>query len=131
MSNPIEKRPMGEPIQLHPESTPDRSVSARLIRQSVLPVESTIPTDVTIDEWRKQRRSRPRPRPAAECVHLHDTTTRYDHARNLLTFLLVCPACRTEKVIETVEYEPRFERHQATVHQLPVRRHRDPARRAA
>jgi hypothetical protein len=131
MSNPIQKRPRLEAIEAPAESTPDRSLSASLIRQSVLPVESTIPTEVTIDEWRRQRRSRPRPRPAADCGHLHDTTTRYDHARNLLTFLLVCPACHTEKVLETVEYEPRFERNQATVHQLPVRRDRDPARRAA
>jgi hypothetical protein len=47
--------------------------------------------------------------PAATCDHLHDTTTRYDHARKLLTFLLVCHSCGTEKVIETLPYEPRFE----------------------
>jgi hypothetical protein len=42
------------------------------------------------------------------CDHLHDTTTRYDAGEKLLTFLLVCPSCRTEKVLETQHYEPRF-----------------------
>jgi hypothetical protein len=41
------------------------------------------------------------------CEHLHDTTSRYDAARKLLTFLLVCRICGTEKVVETLEYEPR------------------------
>jgi hypothetical protein len=47
--------------------------------------------------------------PAGTCEHLHDTTTRYDHAEKVLTFLLVCHSCRTESVIETLAYEPRFE----------------------
>jgi hypothetical protein len=41
------------------------------------------------------------------CDHLHDTTSRYDAARKLLTCLLVCRICGTEKVVETLEYEPR------------------------
>jgi hypothetical protein len=41
------------------------------------------------------------------CGHIHDTTTRYDRAERLLTFLLVCPVCGTEKVVETLDYEPR------------------------
>jgi hypothetical protein len=76
------------------------------------------------------------PRPVA-CNHLHDTTTRYDPVEKLLTFLLVCPICRTEKIIDTRPYEPNFqplpatESERATVHQLPVRRQAQPARRAA
>ena len=110
---------------------PRPSVSECLVRESVMPVESTIPAGVTIDEWRRQRRSRPRPRPAGECGHIHDTTTRYDHAQKLLTFLLVCPVCGTESALETQDYEPRFERHQATVRRLPVQRPQNPVRRAA
>lgn len=43
------------------------------------------------------------------CDHLHDTTTRYDEVAKLLSFLIVCPVCATERVVETLEYEPRFE----------------------
>jgi hypothetical protein len=74
----------------------------------------------------------------ASCDHLHESTSRYDFAAKVLTFLLVCPVCQTEKVIETREYEPRFQPHAAgepagaTVHQLPVRRSSTrPALRAA
>jgi hypothetical protein len=42
------------------------------------------------------------------CNHLYDTTSRYEAESKLLTFLLVCPVCRIEKVVETVEYEPNF-----------------------
>jgi hypothetical protein len=59
---------------------------------------------VSIAEYRERR----------ACGHLHDTTTRYDHARKLLTFLLVCPVCRTERVLETQRYEPRFAAHTGT-----------------
>lgn len=41
------------------------------------------------------------------CDHLHDTTSRYDAAKKLLTFLRVCRTCGIEEVVETVEYEPR------------------------
>jgi hypothetical protein len=40
------------------------------------------------------------------CNHLQDTTSRYDAAEKLLTFLRVCRACRVEEVVETLEYEP-------------------------
>jgi hypothetical protein len=43
-----------------------------------------------------------------DCNHLHDTTSRYDPVEKLLTFLLFCPVCRTERVVETLRYEPRF-----------------------
>jgi hypothetical protein len=101
---------------------------------SVVPIESTIPPDMTIQDW---RRSRPARRRHARCGHLHDTTTRYDHARKLLTFLLVCRVCNTEKVIEVQHYEPRFQalpangRAPATVHHLPNRRGAQVTRRAA
>jgi hypothetical protein len=42
------------------------------------------------------------------CDHLFDTTTRYDHLCKRLTFLVFCPVCRTETVVETLEYEPDF-----------------------
>jgi hypothetical protein len=98
------------------------------MNQSVLMVECTIPADMTIDQWRRHRGSQPAP-----CDHFHETTSRYDHEQKVLTFLLVCPVCRTEKVVETQDYEPRFEPH-ATIHRLPVRRQEQqelPARRAA
>ncbi|HEX4717083.1 MAG TPA: hypothetical protein VH300_01035 [Thermoleophilaceae bacterium] len=42
------------------------------------------------------------------CDHLFDTTSRYDIERKLLTFLIFCPVCRNETVIETLAYEPHF-----------------------
>jgi hypothetical protein len=74
---------------------------------------------------------------AAPCTHLHDSTTRYDHDKKVLTFLLFCPVCRTEKVIDALPYEPRFEPHAAgvsrgaTIHELPVRPGERPMPRAA
>jgi hypothetical protein len=59
----------------------------------------------------------PQAEPTIHCDHLHDTTSRYDHAEKKLTFLLVCHACETEKVIVTLPYEPRFEQ----IEQHPVR----------
>ena len=44
------------------------------------------------------------------CDHLHETTSRYDLAQKLLTFLLRCPVCGTERVIESLRYEPDFRR---------------------
>jgi hypothetical protein len=37
------------------------------------------------------------------CDHLYDTTSRYETATKVLTFLLVCPVCRVEEVVETVD----------------------------
>ena len=42
------------------------------------------------------------------CEHLCDTTSRYDHGRKELIFLLVCALCGTEELVETIRYEPRF-----------------------
>ena len=87
---------------------------------------------MTSGQWRRQRSARPVP-----CDHLHEATTRYDHVAKLLTFLLVCPVCRSEKVIETCHYEPHFQPHPATgpagatLHQLPVQRSGEATRRAA
>jgi len=132
-------------------------ISEQLVRRSVVRMECTIPPEMTIAQWRRQRASGPRQKgrrlgrllavasrlvslPGAPCDHLHDSTTRYDHDQKLLTFVLVCPVCRTENVIETQHYEPRFEPSSAksadvadgaTIHQLPVRRHERPTRRAA
>lgn len=83
------------------------SIAEYLEQQSVLHVESTIPEGMTIEEWRRHPRRR-QPSPPQPCGHLHDTTTRYDHKQKLLAFLLVCPECGTEKVLETQRYEPRF-----------------------
>jgi hypothetical protein len=72
----------------------------------------------------------------ASCDQLHESTSRYDRTAKRLTFLLVCPVCQTEKVIETCDYEARFQSHAATapagatVLQLPARSAR-PALRAA
>jgi hypothetical protein len=105
------------------------SVSARIEQNAVQIIECTVPAEMTLDEW---RRSRPRaerrqrrplrnrtPRaarhlalvPDAPCDHIHETTSRYDHAEKRLTFLLVCDTCQTERVVETVHYEPHFEPH--------------------
>jgi hypothetical protein len=42
------------------------------------------------------------------CDHFHESTSRYDHSAKVLTLLLVCPVCRIERVVETIDYEPRF-----------------------
>jgi hypothetical protein len=41
------------------------------------------------------------------CEHLHDATSRYNPATKVLTLLLVCRTCGIERVVETLEYEPR------------------------
>lgn len=102
-------------------------------------VECTIPPDVTIEQWRRLRRAgvptrgnpwsrllgaagrvaRHGEQPA--CNHLHDTSSRYDHAARRLELLLICPVCKTEKVIHSLAYEPRFEPSGATVHPLRQR----------
>jgi hypothetical protein len=86
-------------------------------------VECTIPTGMTIAQWRRTR--------SAGCDHLHDTTTRYDHAAKRLDFLMVCSICGTEKLVESMPYEPRFEPNGATVHPLHPRKRDEPGRRAA
>lgn len=131
--------------------SPNPTISQQLERQSVVVMEATIPAEMTADEWRRLRsagRRRPRRRLAnalaaarrvvplrpKPCDHLHETTTRYDQHQKVLHFLLVCPACHTEKVVESVPYEPRFKPHEAdgaTVHELPIRPDSQPARRAA
>jgi hypothetical protein len=111
-----------------------RLISERLESQSVARLDCSIPGELTIDEWRRQRR------PSAgsvRCDHLHDSTSRYDHQAKRLTFLLVCPTCGTERVVDSIPYEPQFTPHEApqpegaTIHQLPVRRSARPLRRAA
>jgi hypothetical protein len=47
------------------------------------------------------------------CDHLYDTTSRYDRERRLLTFVLFCPACETETVVETLRYAPAFRQRDA------------------
>jgi hypothetical protein len=100
-------------------------LTERIERQGVLVFEASIPEGMTIDEWRRRPRAdrtrrRRRSRtpadarhlaavPTPTCDHLHDTTSRYDHSAKVLTFLLVCHGCGTEKVIEKLPYEPRFE----------------------
>jgi hypothetical protein len=134
------------------------SISEQLMSRSVVRMQCTIPPEMTIAQWRRQRASGPRQKgrrlggilaaasrlvspTEAPCDHVHDSTTRYDHDQKLLTFLLVCPVCGTERVMETQRYEPRFEPRPApqpadaaagaTIHRLPVRRHERPTRRAA
>jgi hypothetical protein len=81
------------------------------------------------------------PTPPSISEHLHHSTTRYDHDQKVLTFLLVCPICGTERVMETQHYEPRFEPRpgsqladasvEATIHPLPGHSRERPLRRAA
>ena len=112
-----------------------RLLAERLESQSVARMDCSIPGELTIDEWRRQRR--PSSTGSDGCDHLHDSTSRYDHQAKRLTFLLVCPVCRTEKVVDSIPYEPQFTPHEApqpggaTIHQLPVRRSARPLRRAA
>jgi hypothetical protein len=101
-------------------------------------VECTIPPDMTIERWRRLRRSTaptqrdPWSRLLAaarrvarhgerRCDHLHDTVSRYDHAAKRLELLLTCPVCETEKLIHSLAYEPRFEPSVASVHALHPR----------
>jgi hypothetical protein len=58
-----------------------------------------------------------------------------------MSFVLVCPVCRTEKVVETQYYEPRFKPYPAPqppdapagaiVYELPLRRPERALRRVA
>ena len=43
------------------DTTPSPSIAEQLERQSFLPIESTIPTDMTVEQWRRRRSARPRP----------------------------------------------------------------------
>ena len=52
---------------------------------------------------------------------MHDTTSRYDHTEKRLELLLTCPVFKTERVIHSLSYEPRFEPSGATVHRFPER----------
>jgi hypothetical protein len=47
------------------------------------------------------------------CDHLFDTTSRYDPERELLTFLLFCPACETETLVERLRYAAAFRQRDA------------------
>jgi ribosomal protein L44E len=98
-------------------------------------VECTIPSEMTIEQWRRRRRggvptrgnpwslllaaarrvARHREQP---CDHLHDTASRYDQGAKRLELLLTCPVCKTEKVIHSLAYEPKFEPSGATIHPL-------------
>lgn len=59
------------------------------------------------------------------------TTTRYDREAKQLDFLMVCAVCGTEKLVESISYEPRFQPNGATVHPLRPRRMGESGRRAA
>jgi hypothetical protein len=115
--------------------TAPRLIAERLESQSVALMDSSIPGELTIDEWRRLKR--PNSTGSAACDHLHDSTSRYDHEAKRLTFLLVCPVCRTERVVDSIPYEPHFTPHEApqsggaTIHQLPVRGSARRLRRAA
>jgi hypothetical protein len=93
--------------------TTSSSVSEQLRRQSVVAVESTIPPEMTIEQWRSRRR--------VPCHHLHDTTKCYDRVAKLLSFLLVCTVCGTARVVETLRYEPRFIPRASTAGATPSR----------
>ena len=93
---------------------------------------------MTIEQWRRLRRSaaptqrnpwslllaaarRVARHREEQCDHLHDTASRYDHAAKRLELLLTCPVCKSEKVIHSFSYEPRFEPSGATIHPLRQR----------
>jgi len=61
--------------------------------------------------FRADNLRRERDLPWAMCAHLFDTTSRYDRERRLLTFVLFCPTCETETIVETLRYAPAFKRH--------------------
>ena len=61
--------------------------------------------------FREDKRRRARDLPCVMCNHLFDTTSRYDRERRRLTFVLFCPACETETVVETLRYAPAFRQH--------------------
>ncbi len=134
--------------------THENSVSRELERQAVVHMECSIPPEMTIDDWRRKRSERRRspsqrssrlraaarrvvPLRPVPCDHLHDQTSRYDPVQKQLSFLLVCGVCGTEKLVETLPYEPRFQPHPAsepagaTVYRLPAPKNPLPARRAA
>jgi hypothetical protein len=53
------------------------------------------------------------------CDHFFDTTSHYDSDRKLLTFVLFCPVCRNERVVERLAYEPHFTPARAVAHGGP------------
>ena len=75
------------------------SISGQLERLSVVPMESTIPPEMTIQEWGRSAKVVPlRP---TQCDHLHEQTSRYDPVEKQLNFLTFCPVCRVERVVKT------------------------------
>src|ERR687891_233740 len=82
-------------------------------------VECTIPPKMTIEQWRRLRGGSV-PTRGNPWSLLLAAASRYDHAAKRLELLLTCPVCKTEKVIHSLAYEPRFEPSGATVH--PLRR---------
>jgi hypothetical protein len=72
--------------------TTSPSIAQQLERQAVVLMESTIPRDMTCDQWRRRRSAR-----AVPCDHLHESTSRHDPVEKLLTFLLVCPVCHMHR----------------------------------
>jgi hypothetical protein len=63
--------------------------------------------------FREDSPRRERDLPCGMCNHLFDTTSRYDREHRLLTFVLFCPSCETETVVETLRYAPAFRRRDA------------------
>jgi hypothetical protein len=63
------ERPGVPPTAAGPgDTTPSPSISEQVERQSFLPIESTIPTDMTAVQWRRQRSA---PSSLARHHHLH------------------------------------------------------------
>jgi hypothetical protein len=50
------------------DTTPSPSIAEQVERQSFLPIESTIPADMTAEQWRRQRSA---PSSLARHHHLH------------------------------------------------------------
>jgi hypothetical protein len=144
-AQPLDRRPLSPG-----DVAPSPSIAEHL-RRSVAPIESTIPTDMTAEHWRRSAPRGPRPHgdaPLASslrrgascrsgpvpCDHVPHSSTRYDHVEKLLSFLPVYPVCGTEsssrrsltRLTSPHTRQPGAQLPGATVHRLPVRRRRPP-----
>ena len=57
--------------------TPDNVIALELERQSVVPIEATIPPEMTIERWRSERRPKAR-RDARNLLHFPVRRARQD-----------------------------------------------------
>ena len=70
-------------------------------------------TELAVGRGGGARRAGSLPLGGRSCHHFHESTSRYDRDQKLLSFLLVCRICGTEKLVHRQPYEPRFKPHPA------------------